>query len=214
MSARQRAFTTILFLVLCLVGAACGVPRDADPRALPATDVPFGLLDPSTTAAGTPSSVDPEDPGTVLVYLVDSRDELLVEVARQVRPPANVSDAIEALLAQPAEAELARGYGTRIPPETRLIDVELILELVTINLSEDFLASSDALLGFAQVVFTANQAAGIEEVLFEIEGEPIEAIGGDGELTAEPLTVNDYATVAPLPTEPPDDTTTSQPGVG
>lgn len=212
MKGRGGAGTTVL-LAVALAVAACGIPRDANPQGLAEGDVPFGLLDPSTTAAETAPSVDLEDPGTVAVYLVDSRDELLVQVARTVSPPANVRDAIEALLADPSEAELASGYGTRIPPETQLLGIELVatLDLVTIDLSDNFIAlGASELLAFAQVVFTASQVAGVEEVLFQVEGEAIEAIGGDGELTAEPLTEADYNTVEPLPTTT---TTTSPPGV-
>ena len=63
-------------------------------------------------------------------------------------------------------------------------------------------ASDSNRLEVAQIVLTATSVPGVDAVLLELAGEPIEAPLPDGELADRPLTAQDYAT-ATVPSVPP-----------
>src|SRR4051812_44774843 len=93
----------IAVLVATAAGAACGVPTDDAPEAVPRADVPFDLLAPAATSATTTSlvAVTTEVP----VYLVGP--DRLVVVRSLVEPPLSLILALESLLAGPSDDESA-----------------------------------------------------------------------------------------------------------
>jgi hypothetical protein len=51
--------------------------------------------------------------------------------------------------------------------------------------------------GVCQLVYTLTQFPTVKGVLFELDGEPVDAIGGEGVLADQPLTRKDYADLLP-----------------
>jgi spore germination protein GerM len=187
----RRAFLVIASL---LATGGCGVPDDAEPRALAPESVPFSLLATSTTTTNepmTPPAVDESVP----VYLVDNESGQLVEVRRSVPAPASVREVLEELLQGPTEAELASGLSSSIPSSTQLLGVEgPVAGIVTVDLSDlSGISGPGQRMALAQVVFTATGAAEVESVLFEFEGELSQAPNAEGESTSEPLSREDFA---------------------
>lgn len=99
-----------------------------------------------------------------------------------------------------SDAEVAT---TAIPQGTELLDVELDAATATIDLSREFESGGGSLsmqLRVAQVVYTVTQFGGsipVDAVRFAVEGEPVDALGGEGVVVEEPQTRADWLDVAP-----------------
>lgn len=170
------------------------------------TRLPALLLAVAALAAGCAGEDDEPAPApetataTARAYLV--RDERVAPVAREVPAAAPLRGALAALLEGPtAGEESALGATTAIPAGTRLLDVALDDEVATVDLSgafDDGGGSLSMLLRVAQVVHTATQFPNVERVRFRIEGEPVEAIGGEGVVVDPPVGRADFEEQAPL----------------
>jgi spore germination protein GerM len=178
-----------------LTTAACGVPNDSNPRALPKNDVPFGLLTPTTTPPTLPGATQPTE--GVTVFLVSSNR--LIAVGREVAPPATLFKSLTALLGGPSGQESAAGFRSAINDGTRLLSLRVQQGVATIDVSGTFVGVSgqEQILALAQIVFTATADPSVTSVLFALDDKPVEVPRGDGTLTAAGLTRADFATLAP-----------------
>jgi spore germination protein GerM len=177
--------------------AACGVPSDSGPRALPRDRVPFDLLTPGSSVATTTTLVAV----TTDVPIALIGPDRVAVVHRLVGAPPSLFRVIEALLAGPTAEESALGLRTAIINQTRLLSVRIQGGVATIDLSGDFAAigGTEQILALAQLVFTATGAAGVLGVRLSLDGKAVELPRGDGTLTQEPLRPRDYAAIAPDP---------------
>lgn len=187
-----RVALAVVAVAALLVG--CGIPSDDEPRAMSDQDVPFDLLSrdnptPSTTEPGPASAV-------VDVFLVG--DERLVGAPRELATPIRVEDRIRSLLAGLSDEEAELGLRTAVPSGTELLGTELAANVLTIDLSEDFLSvqGSEQQTAVAQLVFTTTEAEGIDGVRFALEGELVQVPTDDGSLSAQPLTRDSYPSLA------------------
>jgi spore germination protein GerM len=195
---RSAAVRRLLLLVAALLPVACGVPDDTRPRSLDSADVPEELLASST------SSTEVRDDGgarqSVVIYLVD-REGLLAPVTRLVAR-ADTKTLLEELLRGATDADADRGLRSEIPPNTRLLGIDVLQDddVITIDLSSQFTSAvgDGELLAQAQVVYTATQGDPAEGVFFLVEGEQREGTNDEGVITSEPLTPDDLADVAPV----------------
>ena len=186
--------------------AGCGVPTGGEPSTIAPTDVPYGLADP--TPAPT-STAPPEATADVSrVHWVSATDTLVPRV-REVSGSTRrdrLADLLEQLAAGPTGDERDEQLSTDLPPEVRLGVTDLDGGTATIDLDELAEAPSgvSGRRAVAQIVLTATSVPGVESVLLELAGEPIEAPLPAGELTDRPLTAMDYAASAvPAPSVPP-----------
>ena len=156
------------------------------------------------TAAPTgPTTTRPTDTATeqqrLLVYFM--RGEQVGAAARLVpETPVVGAEAVRALLEGPSEVETEAGLTTAIPAGTRLLDLEITDRVATVNLSEEFASGGGSLsiqARVAQVVHTLTQFPTVEAVSFELEGEPVEALGGEGLVLSEPVDRGDFEELAP-----------------
>ena len=193
MTGRRVRALAVLALLAVLPG--CGVPTGGEPSTIAATDVPYGLADssPSPTPA-TPPEAKVDAPR---VYWVTATDTLVPrsrEVSGSTRR-ARLADLLEQLAAEPTADERDEQLSTALPPEVRLRVTRLDGGTATIGV--DALAEAPAGLSgrraVAQIVLTATSVPGVDAVLLELAGEPIEAPLPDGALTDRPLTAQDYA---------------------
>jgi spore germination protein GerM len=173
--------------------AACGVPDDTRPRALDPADVPEELL-----ASSTSSTEVPDEGGarrSVDIYLVNG-DGLLEPVTRRVSSTSNKT-LLDELLAGASDADADRGLRSEIPPNTRLLGIDVLQDdnVLTIDLSTQFASAvgDGELLAQAQVVWTATQGGRADGVFFLVDGEQREGTNDEGVITAEPLTRADFA---------------------
>ncbi len=95
------------------------------------------------------------------------------------------------MLEGPSTAEREGGFATTIPDGTALLDVNLADGTATIDLTAEYESGGGSLMmmaRIAQVVFTATQFDNVDDVVFRMEGEPIEFLGGEGIVLGEPQT--------------------------
>lgn len=180
-----------------LVSAACGVRTDVRPRALPADEVPFGLLasDPTSTTSTVPAGSS----SRVIIFLVAGDN--LVKAERVVAAPASVEKVLKALVSGPLDAERTRGLTTAINPATMVLGAFVESEIATIDLSRDFAIGSttqQAIVALAQIVYTATELANVTGVRFTLDGSPAQVPTGDGTTTSAPVGRATYASYAPL----------------
>ena len=155
----------------------------------PADSTPSPSTTQSTTTSTAPAPTTAPALVDVKLYLL--RDEQLAIAHRDVAGPAVLRGALVELLAGPTPDERAAGHGSEIPSGTELLDVALAEGVATVDLSSDFESGGGSLsmtARVAQVVFTATQFDNVDQVLFMMEGSPIEFLGGEGIVLDGPQT--------------------------
>lgn len=128
----------------------------------------------------------------------------LVPVTRVVPETKGVlKAAIEQLLAGPSDEEsnATPEVTTAIPEETILLDVNLANGVATIDLSREFESGGGSASVFgrlAQVVYTATQFPTVQNVVFHLDGEPVEVFSGEGVILDGPVDRDDYLDQLPI----------------
>jgi hypothetical protein len=92
------------------------------------------------------------------------------------------------------------GGTTTIPEGTEVLGVSREGDQLFVDLSREFESGGGSLsmqMRLAQIVYTATQFPGIESARIMIEGEMVDAIGGEGVIVAEALTRRDFKDFAP-----------------
>ncbi|MPZ68656.1 MAG: hypothetical protein GEU71_03915 [Actinobacteria bacterium] len=106
-----------------------------------------------------------------------------------------------ALVAGTDHAPPEAGLSTSIPEGTKVLGFDIANRIATVDLSSEFVSGGGSLsmrMRVAQVVFTLTQEEEeVEGVLFEIDGEPVDAIGGEGVDVSDPQTRADYEDLLP-----------------
>jgi hypothetical protein len=114
--------------------------------------------------------------------------------------PAVGAGAVRALLEGPSDEERTAGLTTAIPSGTELLDLEIDGGVATVDLSEEFASGGGSLsiqARVAQVVYTLTQFPTVRSVAFSLEGEPVEALGGEGLVLSEPVGRADFEDLTP-----------------
>jgi spore germination protein GerM len=146
-------------LVVLATTASCGVPLDDEPRAITRVTQP---------AETTPQTAVAPAGRSITVYYLDEGS--LEPAIYDVEEEPSVDDALRFLLSTaPPE-----GLISRIPPDTTLRGVDRDGSFVAIDLSSDIaVGGPNEKEAFAQLVFTAVEFDGIDEVSFAIAGEDV-----------------------------------------
>ena len=107
---------------------------------------------------------------------------------------------LDLLLQGPMGPDQEVGATTAIPEGTDLLRVMRNGTTLYVDLSSEFASGGGSLsmqMRVAQVVYTGTQFPGIESVRIMLEGEMVDAIGGEGFIVSEPLTRRDFQDFAP-----------------
>ena len=188
-----RATAAVAGLALC---AACGVPVDSGPTALPKRGIPFGLLAPSgatSTSTTTPAPVEV----TVQIFLLSSSGHL-APVARDVSFPAPLTAILGALVDGPTDTEAAAGLQSAVPTGTTVVSATVAGGVATVNLAGTFaqLVGQAQIDAVAQIVFTATALAGVTAVSFQLAGQPV-AVPTAGGADVPTANRGQFASMAP-----------------
>jgi spore germination protein GerM len=189
MRSRRRALLAIVLVLVTLV-AACGIPKDSQPRLI--AEEPEGL----NTSTQPTADVGGRN---VKVYLIDGQTDPLKLAARErstTQQPGPL-EAVQALLLGLSKPDDEAGYQTKIPPDTQLRDDSKVEgNLVTIDLSNQIsqISAQNAVQAYAQLVYTATQYQP-SQVQFMTEGEPINA--QTDAATKAQVSRNDYRSLDP-----------------
>ncbi len=132
-------------------------------------------------AAALPAVASSSRTTRVAVYLV--RGERVQPFGRTVAVPSVARGALLALLRGPSASERRQGYATTIPAGVAVRGVSIAGGVAKVDLSRRFESgggSLSMLLRVAQVVHTMTQFTNVQRVQFRLDGEPVDAIGGEG----------------------------------
>jgi hypothetical protein len=194
----------VLFATLL---AAC---RTQEVHIIPRSELPQDVY-------GPPGVVRPVEGGEIpeegSVFLVNKGR--LYTVPRKLQPAVSLPEALVVAL---LEGEVRESpLDTEIPPNTRLISIQVDQGIATVNLSAEFETGATGVplaLKLAQIVYTLTEPeAGIVGVLFQIEGAPLGVLTGNGVVIDDrPVTRQDYDRFAPTEPERPAKSTSSPGG--
>jgi spore germination protein GerM len=157
----------------------------------PATNAPSPTLDPAKPSQPVPQERQVE------VYWLNPRENRLELVASSLtlpqsdRPAQMLEAAFENLLSKPQE----QVGTTAIPPGTKLLGLQVDNKGVHVNLSREFTTGggSDSMIGrLAQVIYTATSLNSQDRVWINVEGKPLEYLGGEGLEIRQPMTRQDF----------------------
>lgn len=150
-----------------------------------------------TTQPNRVESAPIETEETVQVYWLKDTGAALELVPTSITVAAEKPDdaltmAMEALLTtEPDNTEVA----STIPPETKLLGLQVQEDGVHVDLSEEFVggggsASMTGRLG--QIIYTATSLDPTMPVWVSVAGEPLEVLGGEGVLVKQPMTRDEF----------------------
>lgn len=129
---------------------------------------------------------------------IDSDGKLVRKpVIRQlVKTDSPLTDAINSLLKGPTTEEAKQGFRSFIPPDTKLLSIEVKNGVAEVNISEDFQFNQYGIEAYQaqleQIVFTACEFSTVSSVQFLIKGKKKEYLGAEGIWIGSPLSVNSF----------------------
>ena len=192
----------LLLVLVVLLMTACGVPQEEQPRALQRDDAPFRIFD---------NQVAPPPQGVLEAELWFLRGEQLVPLERPLELPGSPQQVLEQLLGGPTEEELGQGVSSALPDTLELLDLT-VSEGVAIVTLADF-GEQVQVPAYAQIVATLDGRPEISGVRFRTPDGDASVPRGEGGLSSEALTREDYAVLLGLRPAPPlGSTTTPTPG--
>jgi len=194
----RRPAVLALVAVAAVMLAACGVPPDDRATLAAPASVPFDLLGqaPSVTATTLPFAQTEK----ATLFLVQG--ERLAAVQRELPAPVSVESVLEALAAGPTATEVQLGLRTALLTTPGLVNSGGVSGgIATIDLGQPFseIAGRDQIVALAQIVSTVTGLPGVGRVRFTLDGSPVGILRGDGAVTTETVSRDDYATLAPVP---------------
>jgi germination protein M len=195
----------VLAASLGFLAASCGSNGDAT-SAGPVPSVE-GTTGTTAEVETTPTATNGEetDTGPVaesVTYQVwfGDAEGLFVTYRTQERTPRVGTAALEALLEGPDSLEEDYGLRSAVPDGTQLLDLKIADGIARVDLTSEFESGGGSLsmqMRLAQVVYTITQFPTVKGVLFSLDGEPIDVLGGEGIIIDHPLTRRDYVDLLP-----------------
>lgn len=188
----RRALPVLWLLPLAALAAACAVPTQGSPSAIPPSRVPFNLLDPhpptTTTTQPKPSSYV----GVKVYFLNTHANDALTPSDRLVSAPAQLPAIITALVSGPSSGDSAAGLTTAIPSDVAVLSAtdNTATNVVTVNFNTAFgeITGTATEQAVAQVVTTVVNEVGLGAgVVFEINGTHTEVPIANGSEVAGPV---------------------------
>jgi len=202
--------SVVLAGLLGVVVASCGTGAGAKS----AGPVPggSGATEPGISGSGTgaeslPAATETTSGGTttgsgsVSYQVWFHRGEQLFVVHRTEKATPRVgSAAVSALLAGPSSSERSAGVDTQVPGGTKLLGLSIDKGIANVDLTSEYQAgggSASMTMRLAQVVCTLDQFPTVKGVLFKLDGQSVDVLGGEGIVIANPLRCANYNDLMP-----------------
>jgi hypothetical protein len=180
--------------------SGCGIPTEDGATLARPADVPFDLLAevPETTSSTVPS---PSGSSTTKATIFLVQGERLAPVERDVPAPASGEGVIEALERGPTRSEAALGLRSALVGSDVMRSIGVSGGIASVDLGTGFtdIVGRDQIMALAQIVSTVTGLPGVGRVSFTLEGVPVGVPRGDGAVTTESVSRDDYALLAPVP---------------
>ncbi|MTJ55309.1 spore germination protein [Anabaena sp. UHCC 0253] len=147
-------------------------------------------------------TTQPGNEQTASIYWLRSKDNSIDLVPQPLKiaatqPNQVLESAFKTLLAGPTEGT----DSTTIPQGTQLLGLKADNNDVHVNLSENFTSGggSTSMIGrVGQIVYTATSLNPKAQVYIEVNGKPLEVLGGEGVELEQPLTRESFQKNYPL----------------
>jgi spore germination protein GerM len=180
-----------------LAVAGCGIPPDDHATLAAPGSVPFDLLAHAPSATPTTLPLAPTERATIFFV----QGERLAPVQRELPAPVSVESVLEALAAGPTATEVQLGLRTALLTPGLMKSGGVSGGVATIDLGQPFteIAGRDQIVALAQIVSTVTGLPGVGRAKFTLEGNPVGILRGDGTVTTDSVSRDDYATLAPVP---------------
>ena len=202
------SLAVVLAALLGIVAASCGVGSGAQSAGSVPTAEPGGDVS-GTTAGGSDTATAPDGgqtstggAGQMTYQVWFTRGESLYVVTRTENSTPRVGTAaLEALLEAPGPSEQAAGIGSQVPTGTQLLGLTVDNGIATVDLTSEFESgggSASMNMRIAQIVYTLTQFPTVKGVLFQLDGKPVDVLGGEGVVVDHPVTRKDYRSLLPL----------------
>lgn len=208
---RPRILVAVLSAVVSLVAIGCGVPttsssRPIDPNAIPGQFTETTAA--TTTTSSTTTTVVEPPPSTTTTTLPVEEVQLyfvsgsrLVPISRLLLSPASAPQVLAALSEGIPDIDEAAGLRSALPPAL-VVDVAVERGVATVDLDPAFtliVTGPEQRLAVAQIVLTLTRRAGIGQIVFSSDSEPIAVPRGRGDLTGpgELVACDDYDNLLP-----------------
>ena len=201
---------TLAVIVAALFGvvaASCGTGGGAEsagpvPTGAPGGDVVGTEASGTVSTLGTGGSSTSTGTESLVTYEVwFTRGESLFMVKRtQESTPRIGTAAMESLLAGPNTQEQAAAVGSQIPAGTQLLGLTVDRGVATVDLTSEFESgggSASMNMRIAQVVYTLTQFPTVKGVLFQLDGQSVDVLGGEGVIVDQPVTRKSYRSLVP-----------------
>ena len=147
---------------VALASFGCGVPLDDSPRAMQST----------RSGEPSPTSVAQGDTAAYIYMLLDGS---LVPAAREVssRQPGPILDSV---VQAPTADETTAGFISQVPMGTEVLGSVQSGDVLSVDLSTEFenVIGRTRQEAIGQMVFSATDLPGINEVTFSIDGTPLQ----------------------------------------
>jgi hypothetical protein len=189
--ANRAARAAVVVLLAAGVLAACGDDGES-------TSTTTSGVDRTTTTAEATTTTAPAEKTAVQAFFL--RGEKMGAVAREATGRGVAAGALTAMLEGPQGDEADLGFSSAVPAGTELLGVTVADGIATVDLSSEFATGGGSLsmqARVAQVVFTATQFPTVESVAFEVEGEPVTTLGGEGLILDGPQDRADWEALSP-----------------
>jgi germination protein M len=182
-------------------------PEDTEP-ADDATE-PEPTEEPATDPTEPATDEDEQTTAVTLYYLAPGGENpgragpFLVAVERRIPSTQRIALAtLRELFEGPTAGDeaLVAGVSSAIPGSALVLDVGITDGLATVDLSREFESGGGSFSMFArlaQVVYTVSQWPTVDEVAFELDGQPVTVFSGEGIVLDGPVSRADYHDLLP-----------------
>lgn len=164
---------------------------DTDPIPPAATGSAEPTVEPTPDSSPTPDTVTAD-----LEIWFTKGETLFPAVIHYEGTTAVARAAIERLLHQ---TDAVGPLETQIP-DAQLLGLDISGGVATVDLNSEFQSGGGSLsmrMRVAQVVYTLTQFDSVDGVLFMLDGQPVDTIGGEGVMVDTPQTRKDYEDLLP-----------------
>lgn len=184
----KQFFIVVVLAVVAVLASACGVSLQERANILDPEDVPYNLLDATTTTLAP--AVSQGDEATVCLVL----DGKLLAVGRAGLDLASPNLLKELAILGPTEGEASLLIRSVLPDEEMLLSIATEAGHALVDLSVEFsdLPTDQQLLLVAQLTCTLTSQPNVTHVMFLLEGEPIAVPSGDGSMVSGSVNRLDY----------------------
>jgi hypothetical protein len=193
----RRPVLVAAAVTVALLAAGCGIPSDDHATLAAPGSVPFDLLGQAPSVTATTMSASPTERATLFMV----QGERLAPVQRELPAPVSVELVLQALAAGPTATEVELGLRTALLAPKLVSSGGVSGGIATIDLGQPFteISGRDQIVALAQIVSTVTGLPGVGRARFTLEGNPVGILRGDGAVTTDSVSRDDYATLAPVP---------------